>query len=61
MPPLRLAVSQSRTLSTTSETLSALTRTVHLAAKQSIDLILFPEAVSSLSIDKAIKSLSTML
>lgn len=41
---LRLAVSQSHTLSTTSATLSALERTCAHAATQSIDLILFPEA-----------------
>lgn len=41
---LRLAVSQSHTLSTTALTLYALERTVRQAASQTIDLILFPEA-----------------
>ncbi|KAH8685390.1 nitrilase/cyanide hydratase and apolipo protein n-acyltransferase-like protein [Tricladium varicosporioides] len=41
---LRLAVSQSHTLSTTSATLAALEKTVKKAKTQSIDLILFPEA-----------------
>ena len=41
---LRLAVSQSHTLSTTSVTLSALEATVKLAREQDVDLILFPEA-----------------
>ncbi|RFU30395.1 hypothetical protein B7463_g5930, partial [Scytalidium lignicola] len=41
---LRLAVSQSHTLSTTTATLAALERTAHQAATQSVDLILFPEA-----------------
>jgi nitrilase len=41
---LRLAVSQSHTLSTISATLSALEATVHRAKSQSADLILFPEA-----------------
>lgn len=41
---LRLAVSQSHTLSTTAETLEALMKTAHLASQQSVDLILFPEA-----------------
>lgn len=41
---LRLAVSQSHTLSTTAATLSALESTVRRAASDSVDLILFPEA-----------------
>jgi nitrilase len=41
---LRLAVSQSHTLSTISATLAALEATVHRAKAQSADLILFPEA-----------------
>jgi nitrilase len=41
---LRLAVSQSHTISTTPETLLALTSTAHLASQSSIDLLLFPEA-----------------
>jgi nitrilase len=41
---LRLAVSQSYTLATTSATLSALEETAKEASSQSIDLILFPEA-----------------
>ncbi|KAE9377475.1 carbon-nitrogen hydrolase [Stipitochalara longipes BDJ] len=41
---LRLAISQSHTLSTTSFTLAALERTAQRAKSQSIDLILFPEA-----------------
>ncbi|KAN0107871.1 carbon-nitrogen hydrolase [Hyaloscypha variabilis] len=41
---LRLAISQSHTLSTTALTLQALERTVQRAKSQSIDLILFPEA-----------------
>jgi nitrilase len=41
---LKLATAQSRTLSTTSETLGALEKTVKDAAAQGIDLILFPEA-----------------
>ncbi|RDL37973.1 Carbon-nitrogen hydrolase [Venustampulla echinocandica] len=41
---IRLAVAQAYTLSTTPETLSALEDTVKQARRQSIDLILFPEA-----------------
>lgn len=41
---LNLAVSQSRTLSTLSETLASLASTTQLAASKKIDLILFPEA-----------------
>lgn len=41
---LKLAVSQSRTLSTTHATLSALSTTAHAAAEQNIQLLLFPEA-----------------
>lgn len=41
---LRLAVSQSHTLKTTQETLSALEETTKKAASSAIDLILFPEA-----------------
>ncbi|TVY48321.1 Nitrilase [Lachnellula occidentalis] len=41
---LRLAVSQSHTLTTTSATLSALEATVKRARQQDVDLILFPEA-----------------
>ena len=41
---LKLAVAQNRTLSTTSETLNALSATTQDAATQSVDLILFPEA-----------------
>ncbi|KAH8821279.1 carbon-nitrogen hydrolase [Xylogone sp. PMI_703] len=41
---LRLAVAQSHTLSTTAATLAALEQTVQRAARQSVDLVLFPEA-----------------
>jgi nitrilase len=41
---IRLACSQSRTLSTLPETLSALSATVHTAASSGVDIILFPEA-----------------
>jgi nitrilase len=41
---LKLASAQSRTLSTTAETLQALEKTTKRAAEQGIDIILFPEA-----------------
>lgn len=41
---LKLAVSQARTLDTLQQTLDALASTTREAAKQSVDLVLFPEA-----------------
>lgn len=41
---LKIATAQSRTLSTTTETLHALEATTYKAAQQGIDIILFPEA-----------------
>ncbi|PKY06692.1 carbon-nitrogen hydrolase [Aspergillus campestris IBT 28561] len=41
---IKIAISQSRTLSTTATTLSALSHTTHKASKQGVHLILFPEA-----------------
>ncbi|PLB41016.1 nitrilase [Aspergillus candidus] len=41
---IKIAISQSRTLSTTPATLSALSHTTHKASSQKVHLILFPEA-----------------
>lgn len=41
---IKIAISQSRTLSTTPATLSALSHTTHKASKHGVHLILFPEA-----------------
>ena len=41
---LKLAVSQSHTLSTLQATLTALKKTAHSAANQGVDILLFPEA-----------------
>jgi nitrilase len=41
---LKIATAQSRTLSTTTDTLGALEETTKLAATQGIDIVLFPEA-----------------